>query len=327
MQWRDSSSRIVCAAGGARSIGTLVLILTLCIASTLWAKPPRREHTQRATQVQQETEAEVPNTLYWNSVTKEWNAASFGGTLPVSTDKVYVDGRSQSPIMVSVNRAGLDLGLFDVAEAYEGDVGQPGDELKLAADDLVWRGRGKLYWKANGTTDRVTIDTPNTAHEIVLTYTTGAITQVSILRGRAKLGAIIGWARIFVGSRTNPWSDAYLTMLEQAEIGECHQYGGNVVFDGGMGIGTVQTMSGGYLQLNGTSATYIQTGGHCEFPGTKLTATTPLITKAILLRGSMDATKLAAGQSITTLYIDVDNFELTEDSKLTVGTRIKLGGP
>jgi len=54
---------------------------------------------------------------------------------------------------------------------------------------------------------------------------------------------------------------------------------------------------------------------------------TPLITEAWLLGGSMNTTKRGLGQTIITLYIDEDKFELTEDGKLTVGTRIKLAGP
>jgi len=460
MQWRDSSSRIVCAAGGARSIGTLVLILTLCIASTLWAKPPRRSEPQRVEAqavLQQETEAEMPNTLYWNSVTKEWNAASFGGTLPVWGDSVYADGRSQAPMMLSIDRStqvyttelvvngtfatdtvwtkgtgwtiagglgvaaagsasdlsqagilivgraykitftvsgrtagsiqakagsgnspsgettnatfvlyqqclgstaliftkdssfdgdidnvsvvespGLHLAVMDFGENYEGDVGQVGVPLKLSADDFIWRGRGKLYYQPSGgaignAVARLTIDTPNIAHEIAIgpTFDGSNVTEFRVLRGRMRFSSLLVHQRAYIGARSNEWRDAYVTVDDGVPIRQIYQRGGTHIYKGGQpgDVGDEFVMSGGYCQFDGTAKRYIQTGGHVDFGLERLTGSSPLLTEAWLLGGSMNATKAALSQSITTLYIDVDNFELTEDSKLTVGTRIKLGGP
>ena len=272
----------------------------------------------------------MPNTLYWNSVTGDVGAAaSWGGTAPADLDTMYVDGRSQKAMISGLNQTGIAPTLVEFLEAYLGDVGFPSDPLKLdgsAAGKFIWRGQGKLYFEGTTTPwGRVLIDTPNTSHRIILP---NQATEIAIRRGNAHwpITHSGGPTRLFVGYAENPEFDAIVRIENSFEGIEVYQFGGQLIYLGATANAPNgrHVLAGGYLQLDGLAPYYVQTGGHCDFGVEKNSGiSNPLITKAILLGGSMDATRAVLGQTITDLWIS-DKFELVEDSKLTVTNRYKL---
>lgn len=275
-------------------------------------------------------------TQYWNSQTSEWIADSFSGrVLPIDGDTVYLDARSSKSLITSLDRTGdsagvgLKLAKFETLADFRGDIGAVGQPLKLRCStaggigQFIHRSPGKLYFvSASGSgsavTDRIIIDTPNLNHEITLP---NQATEVTVLRGKAKNNVPgVAYTRLFVGYQDNSMADAYVTMGDQYEGVRVYQFGGHLIFKGS--AGTEFGMSGGYLQLDGNSVLYIQSGGHCDF-GVEFSSATPFITTAYLLNGSMDTTRAALGQTITTAYIS-PQFELKEDGKLTITNRVKL---
>lgn len=281
--------------------------------------------------------------LYWNSVTGQWNAASFGGALPADADTLYADGRVKTSFIQSLDRTGdsagvgLKLARFETLEDFLGDLGSADSPMKFRCSTaggigvFIHRGRGKLYFvSASGSgsaiTDQLILDTPNLSHEVVLPI---QVDQYTILRGKAiwpESSVGISTPRLFVGYRNNPISDSYVTIRYRFTGLRVMQWGGTLIFEGQTAVGSTgsHTLAGGYLQLNGIAPTYIQTGGHCDFGMETIPlALAPSIGTAYLLGGSMDATKKALGQTITTAYI-APSFNLIEDSKLTITNRIKL---
>lgn len=392
----------------------------------------------------------MPNTLYWRSQTGEWNAASWGGTLPTGLDTLFADGRSQVPFLTSLDRSiagsvdyvvngtfatdtvwtkgtgwtiaagvaaaaagsasdlsqagilvigrayrvtgtvsgyvagtltvklgttalsptisangaftvygicagdttlrfskgatyeatgldnvsvvddGLFVTKFESRQEYTGNIGGgPSVPLIIGFDDFIHRGSGKLYLQLSGGgaaqgCKRITIDTPNIAHEIII-GTTVSLQDLRVVRGRMKYQNLLHSLRCYLGYRTNPALDSYLTLDEGVWFDSILQDGGNMVYKGIQSGADkeIYEMGGGYCQFDGYATSFSQLGGHVDL-GVEITPAAFSMTNAYLRHGSMDTTKGNGVKVIENLWIDEDHFELIEDGRLEVTNRYPL---
>lgn len=318
-----------------KTYGVSLIVLLACTLAATATEPSRNTSRSRAPNKQEATTAMAD--LFWNSTTGTWNAASFGGTLPAATNRLYFDGRSAQDLTTSLDRtgdtagAGLALETIEFKKSFRGDVGALASPLILQANNVIWRGTGEFYFKpGTGTsgiaTVRLVIDTPNRSQEILIgpTFTNSNINQYDIHQGRVKLSSLLQANRLYIGFRNNPQLDSYVTVAG-TPILLIKQIGGTFVY---YGVQTNATdtfdVAGGECLFDGVAGVFTQTGGHVGFdehPENNPSLNTAIAT-AWLLRGSMSAEGSVTGV-ITTAYIG-PHYEITDEALSRITTPIYL---
>lgn len=123
-------------------------------------------------------------TPIWISSDGDWgNTASWStGSVPVDNDTVVFDGVSSVvSVTGSLNQIGIDLDELQTSPEYSGDIGLPGNPLRL--DSFVThRGSGSIYYQADGQINQVFVDSVNLVDAAVL-YGTGAPYNVIVKKG------------------------------------------------------------------------------------------------------------------------------------------------
>lgn len=145
-------------------------------------------------------------TIYWTGSAGDgnWNTVTnwSGGALPTTGDSVYVSRHARSGMFLNLDRtgdavgAGLNLALFEIEEGFAHDIGTAGTYLQMAADEIMDRGSGNLFFKTDdGTssidTDLITIRKPDARGIAYLTDegSTGSsnIAQLRVVGGSCKV--------------------------------------------------------------------------------------------------------------------------------------------
>ena len=123
-------------------------------------------------------------TPIWISSDGDWgNTASWStGSVPVDGDTAVFDGiNSVVSVTGSLNQAGIDLDELQTSPEYTGDIGLPGNPLRL--DSFVThRGSGSLYYQADGQINQVFVDSVNLIDAAIL-FGTGAPYNVIVKKG------------------------------------------------------------------------------------------------------------------------------------------------
>lgn len=200
-------------------------------------------------------------TIYWTGAAGDgnWNTVTnwSGGALPVNDDVVYVSRSALTGMWLNLDRtgdtagAGLDLNLFEIEEGFAHDIGTPNIYLQMAADEVMDRGSGNVYYKSDdGTsnidTDLVTVRKPSADGTFHLTDEgSGGSSNVAQLR-------VVGGRTVFAGGLTLPL--AYLAPLAEAETFTRLETASNTAI-------TSLYMSGGFCRYRASASSSLYQGG------------------------------------------------------------------
>ena len=251
------------------------------------------------------------------------------GVLPVDGDSVHVLPTATNDMTTNLDRtgdtagAGLDLALFDAHEDSTVNIGTSGSPLKLAADKLIHRGRGLLYFESDDgtgglTTDRVIIDSDIGA---VITQAGAAITALECLRGRTDVTVSAAMGRLFVvrGLR----GPAPTVNIDGTAVITIFAHSAGTVNYSSSGATLVLSLSGGVFSYTspGADITQVyQTGGTLELRGPGSIGDVYW-----LHGGTLDTTLTSGLKTIAKLYVSPTANEVSSDETLTATVRVDIG--
>ncbi|KKN11043.1 hypothetical protein LCGC14_1030440 [marine sediment metagenome] len=138
-------------------------VILLALLGQPWTKHAAREHerTDMATPIWISSNGDWGDTASWST-----------GSVPVSADTVVFDGvNSVVSVTSGLNQTGIDLSRLDTSPEYTGDIGLPGNPLRIDASTVLHRGRGSLYFKGDGGGISVQVDSANLVDALVLSGT------------------------------------------------------------------------------------------------------------------------------------------------------------
>lgn len=318
------------AAGVVRSAGIAVVIMSLSIGFTIWAKPPTREQPQRAAQVQQETEVVNVADSRWVSTTGDLSAAaSYSPSgVPVANGSIYFDGSSQFDVVSGLTAfTGIDLTRIWTQAPYQGNIGANGNPLLTGVKYLIHNGSGSLILRLEDHalhTD-IIVDSPNIQDAFRLENSASALLNVYLLRGGSSIsGTIAAIDNLYVcpsalSQQLNVTIDA--TFTSQTRY---YQNGGLVTTTVPLGTASGDCVVSGGLLIYDLSATgawgriIVTSGGRFEYDGTGA------LSRCLVESGGvLDMLQDSRAKTITSLVLMPGSTFLTH-ANITVTTLVDL---
>lgn len=277
-----------------------------------------------ATNIRQGSSPDWDNTAAWSL-----------GAVPTAGDTVIIPGDVSVSIVTNVDQSGLDLALLVTDQGYVGDIGASGAPLKIAADKVVHRGIGTLYYysgegTATQATDWIELDTDGGAHIDGIN-----ITRITAEKGVITFAATMGNVstndstnsvltdQIEVAHRNNRASDVRLTdnAACKASTGTMRIAGGQVTTAGAVPI---MEIAGGIVTHNdGTAiATLMMTGGYLYY-----NSTSTLVTAHVFAGAVLDLSGNSLVKTITTLNVYAGGKVIMDENLVTITNKnIQPGG-
>lgn len=256
-------------------------------------------------------------THIWDSTDGAYNTG-FAATKPGANDtSIYPASNNQAVLSEHTDENGVDQDLIWIQEGFSPDIGANGSELFTSADKLIHEGSGALWFKAgDALCDEVIINTQAATSGITNATLIGTDTtdydKITILRGRVTLGANLSsdLTRLTIGRRTNPLSDAFVTMGAGSVVPTLLQYAGTL--NNESAITTAYLTNGTLTQDTATITTVYMTGGTLLylFGGT--------IAEVNVYGGLFDPTRSGRQKTITVLNMFGGNY--ADNALTTYGT-------
>jgi hypothetical protein len=300
----------------------MILRLFLVVAVALAAGAGKPERESRSGGRKGTLSEHAMATIYWTGAANDgnWNTVTnwSGGALPVNDDVVYVSSHAQSGMWLNLDRtgdtagAGLDLNLFEIEEGFAFDIGTSNTYLQMAADEVMDRGSGNVFYKSDdGTssidTDLVTVRKPDANGTFYLTDegSSGSsnVAQLRVVGGRCSFSGGLTLPLVYLTPLAEFDSFTALETQTSSGITSAYQAGGVCRFRSNAPLVDTYHMSGGELILgaeeaNLALATLIHSGGRVSIaPGCNYVQ----VSNYTGVGGYFDGTTPTSYQSIITL--------------------------
>lgn len=242
-------------------------------------------------------------TRIWQSINGTWDAANFGGTLPVDDDIVIIPNWARIAPAVSLTQTGVLLTELLIERGCTIDIGAPGNPAVIGAKKLRDFGNGNTYHTNDaGLTTQTYIDKP--------TGTYFGDGNASLLCAVRRGGARLNRSHIWVESFAVPGTPTQIRI----EPGITNE---NLIVDGGTienyGAATDIIMRRGLLeQMKGAITRLNMFGGICYFDSSDTLAS------ARIQGGLFDATRATVARTITAIQA-ASRANLIYDGSTTFG--------
>ena len=260
-------------------------------------------------------------TTIWQSVDGDWGAAASwtNGVPGPGADVAVLSGVSQVPVAANLDQAGDDLGLIYISPKYKGDIGGPGNPLKLGAAKIIHRGQGVLYLAATtNDVDNLIINVSHKRVACVLSASTNTVARLRVQRGRCIAGGKLSLIEVATGGICDVAPDTdnldYVLMT-----------GGRLTHNRA-NCTSVTVLDGRYEQRVGSLGALFQMGGRVVYSSSNATGAAFALTWAYILGGTLDLLDSLDPKTVTHLHQWPDAVVHRNDDIVTVGTVYDMTG-
>jgi hypothetical protein len=246
--------------------------------------------------------------------TTVWNAAAFGGALPVDADVAYLQN-SNGNLVTGLDRsadfgAGESLASLNVAPGFIGNIGDTDNYLIVPADVVKFSGAGvKNYIKTGGSVVYAAPQKNGPTSLVLASIGTGADAVVAcyVLQGQVVVPS---------GSE---YTDVWVTSLDP---------NAKFVLSAGAEITGTLHVLGGFVEVYGTVAEVLMMGGHTIFDEGSDVASFKLFNGAVLQWKDGSITTGVVHDRSTfdgSMHKEIASLSLTAIGEPTVNVRTQVG--